>query len=143
MFLAAPPPPPGVSMVYMIFRAQVEQCRFERYQRINAKPAASSQPTGGRSAAAPPESGGGGGEASSPAPPSGGGDGAGEGGGGPPAEPSAVAPPPLPPPSYTRLFSRNEDVDRLNVEELQKLEGIEDTVHAIAGSTAGIVVRTG
>ncbi|CAN0078682.1 unnamed protein product, partial [Ectocarpus fasciculatus] len=69
------------------------------------------------------KSGGGGGAASSPAPPSGGGGGAGEGGGGPPAEPSAVAPPPPPPPSYTRLFSRNEDVDRLNVEELQKLEG--------------------
>ncbi|CAM9772095.1 unnamed protein product [Ectocarpus sp. 4 AP-2014] len=73
------------------------------------------------------KSGSGGGEASSPAPPSGGGGGAGggagAGGGGPPAEPSPVAPPPPPPPSYTRLFSRNEDVDRLNVEELQKLQG--------------------
>ncbi|CAM9518427.1 unnamed protein product [Ectocarpus sp. 13 AM-2016] len=73
------------------------------------------------------KSGSGGGEASSPASPSGGGGGAGggagAGGGGPPAEPFAVAPPPPPPPSYTRLFSRNEDVDRLNVEELQKLQG--------------------
>ncbi|CAN0186807.1 unnamed protein product, partial [Hapterophycus canaliculatus] len=30
---------------------------------------------------------------------------------------------PPPPPSFTRLFSKNEDVDRLNVEELAKLQG--------------------
>lgn len=121
------PPPPGSRwhVFLWMFRSQVEQCRFERYQQINAKS------TGGISAPALTESGGGGGEALAPAPPSGGGGGAGggegEGGGGPPAEPSAVAPPPPPPPSYTRLFSRNEDVDRLNVEELQKLEGIQDS----------------
>ncbi len=54
----------------------------------------------------------------------GGGEGGRGGGGGPPAPPAApAAPRPPAVQSYTRLFSRNEDVDRLNVEELGKLPG--------------------
>eukprot|EP00752_Nemacystus_decipiens_P004875 g4437.t1 len=122
---------------------KVEQCRFERYQRthevsaaqaaaaaVAAAAAAEAEAEAEAEAMAAEHEGDGGGDAFAPLPESGatGGmpedeDGQGGGGGGPPAEVPAPPPPPPPVPSYTRLFSKNEDVDRLNVEELGKLQG--------------------
>lgn len=124
-------------------RLQVEQCPFERYQRTHAVSAAEAAPAAVASAAAAEAQAeaeaearaaerevAGGGGVFSPLPdpkatgggPEDGGAG-GEGGGGLPAEVLAPAAAPPPVPSYTRLFSKNEDVDRLNVEELGKLQG--------------------
>lgn len=55
----------------------------------------------------------------------GGGGGTGDGGNGSGgfAAAAAVAAPKAKPTTYTRLFSKNEDVDRLNMQELRKLQG--------------------